>query len=126
MNLIFYGYIGNGAIKKVQNAIKEVVSEKQIEHYHTIESFSIRLRQYSEQAPIALVLASNRQELLKIVAIQDLLFGISIILILPDATDQTISMGHKLHPRFLSYLDSDFKDVATVLTNMIEGRSNAK
>jgi hypothetical protein len=49
------------------------------------------------------------------------LFGnIKIVLILPDRNNETIVIGHKLRPRFLSYTDSDFIDVAVVLENMLK------
>jgi len=48
-----------------------------------------------------------------------------IILILPDEDNETITMGHTLFPRFSTYADSDFKDVAAVLKKMIrQGHSD--
>ncbi len=102
--------------------MNEVVLKKHIENYHTLKNFSIRLRQFSKEPTIAVLYATNRRELSKILAIQNLLFDIHIVLILPDNTDETVSIGHKLHPRFLSYVDSDFKDVTAVLKKMIGGR----
>jgi hypothetical protein len=119
MNVLFYGNPGNGVTKKILKAINEVVLKKHIENYHTLKSFSIRLRQFSKEPTIAVLYATNRRELSKILAIQNLLFGIHIILILPDTKNETITNGHKLHPRFLSYVDSDFKDVTAVLKKMI-------
>ena len=51
--------------------------------------------------------------------IRDLLADIPVILILPDRKKETIHLGHKLCPRFLSYTDSNFSDVALVLSKMM-------
>jgi hypothetical protein len=126
MNVLFYGNPDNGVTKKILKAMNEVVLKKHIENYHTLKSFSIRLRQFSKEPTIAVLYATNRRELSKILAIQNLLFDIHIILILPDNTDETVSIGHKLHPRFLSYVDSDFKDVTAVLKKMIGGAPEIK
>jgi hypothetical protein len=42
-----------------------------------------------------------------------------IILIAPDRDKETIAIAHRLRPRLLTYIDSDFADVFTVLANMI-------
>jgi hypothetical protein len=42
------------------------------------------------------------------------------IVILPDSNPDTVAKGHILRPRFLSYCDGDFQDVAAVLSRMIE------
>ncbi len=106
--------------------MNEVVLKKHIENYHTLKNFSIRLRQFWKEPTIAVIYATNRRELSKILAIQNLLFDIHIILILPDTKNETITNGHKLHPRFLSYVDSDFKDVTAVLKKMIGGAPEIK
>ena len=60
------------------------------------------------------------KELEKILTLQDLLSDIRIILILPDRTPNTISKAHKLAPRFLTYLDSDFGEIKAVLHKMLK------
>ena len=42
-----------------------------------------------------------------------------IILIAPDREKGTIAIAHRLRPRLLTYIDSDFADVFTVLTKII-------
>ena len=43
-----------------------------------------------------------------------------LILILPDREKGTISKGHLFRPRYLTYADGDFLDVAAVLAKMID------
>ena len=45
-----------------------------------------------------------------------------------DADRETVSMGHRLHPRLLVFPDSDFTEVSTVLShleNCAKDRGNA-
>ena len=67
---------------------------------------------------IAVILAESRDELLKIHDLIDWSWNLRIILILPDHERETISIGCKLHPRFTSYIDSNFNVVGAVLEKM--------
>jgi hypothetical protein len=68
---------------------------------------------------ISVLFPSNLSELARLVALKHLLFDMQIILILPNGQSQTISHGHALRPRFISYADSDFSDVAEVYGKLL-------
>ncbi len=85
----------------------------------TLESLSSRLVHMGSHPDIAVLLATSQKELSNIYSIRQLLADIRIILILPDRQPETISKGHKLYPRFLSYTDGSFKDIAAVLEKML-------
>ncbi|NVM57217.1 MAG: hypothetical protein HWN51_03755 [Desulfobacterales bacterium] len=68
---------------------------------------------------IAVLLAASREELSDILSIRDLLTDIRVILVLPDRDDDTIAKGHTLRPRFFTYADSDFVEIAAVLSKML-------
>ena len=59
------------------------------------------------------------EQLRDVLSIRHLFDNIKIVLILPDRKNETIVIGHKLRPRFLSYTDGDFKDIAAVLKKML-------
>lgn len=42
-----------------------------------------------------------------------------LILVLPDDDIETISQGHALRPRFVTYVESDFIDISAVLGKML-------
>jgi len=67
---------------------------------------------------IALLVPANRSELADIITLKTILGDIPIILIMPDRENNTISLGYKLRPRFITYADGDFLDVAAVLMKM--------
>jgi len=51
--------------------------------------------------------------------LSDWLWDTRIILILPDRDRETITNGLKLRPRFFTYADEDFGEVAAVLAKML-------
>ncbi len=106
--------------------IELVVKTTEIEIFRTTENLKSRLYRFIHNLEVAVLLASSRKELQYIVSIRDLFGDIRIILILPDRERDTISQGHKLYPRFLSYVDSNFADVAAVLAKMLKNMESKR
>jgi len=119
MNLLSYAPVTDGVKDRLQRVIEGLVPKQNTEIYRTIDSLSRRLRQPRHNLAVAVLLAASRQDLLELLSIRDLLDGIRIILVLPDRQDDTIAKGHRLYPRFLTFADSDFLDVAAVLSKML-------
>lgn len=106
--------------KRLFGMIEKLVVVDEIEVFRTIDSLVRRLKQPVFDLKITVLLATTRKELSEILSFKDLLTDIRILLILPDGDRDTISMAHKLYPRFISYIDSDFKDVADALGKMTD------
>ncbi len=119
MDLIFYSTMVNGVGARLQSVIEAIVPQDRIEIHRTIDSLSPRLRRPANDVSIGLFLAAGREDLTKILSIRGLLSDVRTILILPDREEDTIARGHSFRPRFISYIDSDFTDVAAVLSKMI-------
>lgn len=118
-DVIFYSMYIEGTGGQLRKMIDDVVPNENMETYSTIDALGKRLRQPSYNIAIAVLQISDREELQNVLSIRHLFDNIQIILILPDRKNEMIALGHKLRPRFLSYSDSDFIDVAVVLENML-------
>ena len=120
MSLLYYRPPQNIAAEKLQFIIESEIPDQQLEIFYSIEGLSDRLSQSARGNCTAVILAANINDLESLFTLKNLLTDIRIILILPDRSEEVISMGYKLHPRFLSYMDSEFGEVAVVLKKMIE------
>ena len=120
MKVLFYSSDKKEAGKRFKGVIENLVPAKNREIYRTIKHLSLRLRRPTYDLGIAIILTASKEELLEILSIRDLLRHMRIILILPDRKETTISKGHTLYPRFLSYMDSDFEEVGAVLAKMLK------
>jgi hypothetical protein len=120
MKLLYYVKTMDGAGKKLHSVIQSLFHLLPIEILRTIESLNRRLRQPVNNFNIAVLLASSKEDLLDLPALRDLFWNLRIILIIPDRKSETVAMGHMLRPRFLSYADGDFNDVAAVLEKMLK------
>lgn len=126
MNLLFYATVTNGPGKRLQRVIEGLVPRKRTETYRTIDSLARRLRRPRYDLAVVVLLAAGKQDLLDLLSIRDLLEDLRIVLLLPNRQKDTIAKGHTLRPRFLTYADSDFSDVAAVLRKMLENVYNNK
>ena len=80
--------------------------------FKRLADFRQRLRMPVEPDSIAVLSASNRQELQQMQALRELLPEIYVILVIPDRKKSTIELAHLLLPRFLSQKDDDFTDLS--------------
>ena len=127
MNLLFYATVTNGPGKRLQKVIKGLVPRNmRTENYRTINSLTHRLRRPTHDLAVAVLFAASKQDLLDILSVRDLLEDLRIVLLIPNRQKDTIAKGHTLRPRFLTYADSDFSDVAAVLRKMLENIYNNK
>lgn len=119
MTVLIYSIKTKGVGERFLQVIETVTSERNVDIYRSIDALSRGLRQPRNDVTIDLLLASSKKELLNLPSIRDLLWDMKIILVLPNSDPDTVAKGRLLKPRFLSYCDSDFVDVAAVLSLMI-------
>lgn len=126
MNILFY--IPHTHIVKEKQRLYRVVemagARAKTEIFRNISDLSCRLSKPADTATIAVVLVSGRSDLNNFVSIRHLLSDIPFILILPHRDNKTTSIGFDLAPRFLTYADTDLREVGAVLEKMIENYSN--
>jgi len=122
VKLFVYSRKSDGAIDRLQGRIESCMQGKIMETFNSVENLSRRLCRpnTTRNETIAVLFTVDIKDLLDLISIRDLLDDIGIILILPDDKKETISAGHRLRPRYISYIDGNFKDVAAVLRKMLE------
>lgn len=120
MSLILYAPTPEGPTKRLQKVITSLVPDANVETFFSIESLSRKLRQsYTNRLNVVILLAESPEHLSDIASVRSLFQGMSVIIILPDRNPGTVARGHLLRPRFLTYVDSDFEDVAAVLNKIL-------
>jgi hypothetical protein len=119
MQLLYYSSRDDHNDKRLKAAVHTVIPKSQIELFKRLEAFRERLRMPVEPDSIAVLSASNREELRQLQSLRGLLTEIFVVLVIPDRKDGTIRLAHLLLPRFLSQKDDDFLDLSKVLDKMV-------
>jgi hypothetical protein len=104
---------------KLQHMIEPFVSKTQVENYSSIKDITQRLQRPMKEEVVGIFMPSSEKDLSDLLSINHLVKDIRIILVLPDRDEKTISIGHSLRPRFLTYADGDLNDVAAVMIKMM-------
>lgn len=120
MKLIVFTGQCPDAVQRLKAAISTLSSEMEVDYFSTVDALSTMLRRFHQRPLLAVMLAADQDELRNILLLKDALADIPMILILPDREPETISTGTQFHPRFISYVDGDFKDVLEVLALMVQ------
>lgn len=118
MQLLFYSSGDDQNNKRLKAAVHKVISKSKIELFKRLDDFRERLRTPIEPDSIAVLSASNREELQQLQLLRRLLTEIYVVLVIPDRKKSTIKLAHLLSPRFLSQKERDFTDLKTVLNKM--------
>jgi len=118
MRLLYYSPGDDQNAKRLEAAVRAVIPENQIEPFKKLGDFRERLRTPIDPDSIAVLSASNREELQKMQLLCGLLTEIYVVLVIPDRKKSTIELAHRLLPRFLSLKKDDFEDLSKVLDKM--------
>jgi hypothetical protein len=118
MQLLFYSSRDDQNKERLEAAVHKVIPENKVELFKRLDDFRERLRMPIEPDSIAVLSASNREDLQQMQLLRGLLTEIYIVLVIPDRKASTIRLAHLLLPRFLSQKESDFSDLKMVLNKM--------
>jgi hypothetical protein len=119
VDLVFYSPVSGSPEERLQRVIESVIPAWGGAVCRTIDDLSERLLQPTNDLAIALLLAEKRGDIEELLSLSSLFRNTRIILVAPDRDKETIAAAHLLRPRLLTYSDSDFAEVFTVLTKMM-------
>ena len=108
-----------GAGERLLSEIQASIQGHRIEVDQTVEGLSDRFHRPMIDHAVIVFVAESREQLERFVAMGDLVSTVPILLVLPDRSRDTISTGHKLYPRFVTFVDSYFPDIVSVLSKLL-------
>ena len=124
--ILYYAKPRNEAGVRLRKAVEEAAGKEGIETCVTIQELFRRLCRPRMGIAATVLFAVDKGELFQFMMLGDMLHEVPLIFILPDNEEETVSLGHSLYPRLISYGNSDFADVAAVLKRKVaqgEGRA---
>lgn len=97
------------------NVVQTQITGISIRICHSITDLSHMLRKPLHEVSVLILFITSRKELKELNLMTFLFDNIRIILILPDSEKSTVSLCIGLQPSFISYVDADLMDIASVL-----------
>jgi hypothetical protein len=105
---------------RVLKVLETFVPQMTVEMFGSLGDLSRRLRKPHFNIKVMVFFAVSRADLQGFLGLSEFLGDKKLILVLPDRDAETIAQAHKLKPRFITWLDSDFSDLGTVLKRMLK------
>ena len=108
-------------LELLQREIKKIIPRSDMRKFNNVNALRTQLKNNTRTEnyeAITILLVNHRNELKELQQITYLLTETRIILILPDKDSDTIKLGHKLLPRYLDFIDSNFNDVGEVIQKL--------
>lgn len=119
MAILLYLPEKNEAGARLHRIVRNILSDRNIEMFDSIDDMSQRLHEPIPDLKIAVLYLATKHDLLEIQSLSNFLWDIRLILVLPDEDPGTISQAHLLRPRFIAYADHPFDDLGVVLKQMV-------
>ena len=120
MTITFFSTTGEGPGERLLHKIETHLPGLPIQVARTVKTLSDRFHQPVLEPSTLILMPENKEQLQELIAMGNLLNDIPILLVLPDRKPATIDAGHRLFPRFITYMDSDFSYFFAVLNKMLE------
>lgn len=123
MNIVYCCPGQNSDCEKAKRVIEMLISADAIESFYLLSDFETFLRHGLTSGHLVILHAGSLADLESFLALRELLAGNKVILILPDRSRDTVDSGHSLRPRFITYNDSDFLEMAAVVRHILESQT---
>jgi hypothetical protein len=122
VNLLFYTRQWGEPAERLERLIQSSLPGDGVEIYRTIGSFLNRLQHPPEIPFVIVLLVAGKEELSNLYTFHLFFEGRRLILVLPDQAEETLKAAHRLRPRYITYTDNDFSDLAGVIQRMDQTR----
>jgi hypothetical protein len=80
--------------------------------------FCQRFRTVADHPDVIILMPDSPEELDTLLQFGELLMNERIFMILPDGKGQSLAKAHKIHSRYITFEDDEFKEVAEILDHM--------
>lgn len=123
-HLLFYSGVTDGAGETLKKILMDTAPKEDIEMCRTIHDLAYKLLPLrtitDSKKTIHVLIATSEQELLDLYSVRDLITDLRVILIAPNRKDETVKKAHDMYPRYLGYLDDNFKEIGEVFAKMLK------
>lgn len=126
-DLVFYAKNHEDIPRKLRDILEPLLFDERIELYRSLASLKQRFCLPTERRIIAIIFATDKEDLLDIISMKYFFSDVQVVLILPSRRKDIIALGHGLRPRFITYKDADFRELLSVIRKMAgnSGRNTA-
>lgn len=118
MDLIFFSAERNDYEQRLLASLRSLLPDTNVLVCRTARDLSVSLLRPLYDVLAAVMIIDEEEDLTALLDLEDVLFGVRIILVLDQSTDGLIEKGCRLRPRYIAMRDEDVDSVGAVLRKM--------
>jgi hypothetical protein len=115
VNILYFNTGKNETGNDLLKILESHVPGKHIQVCMDIHSFSKQLIQLQQRNTIAVILTFDEEDLMELYTAKHLLYKVAPILILPDEERDTIALGFRCQPFFMTSIHRDLTKIGYIV-----------
>ena len=100
------------------SALQPIMRSNPVIYYHGLDSFGRMVSPATKEPAVAVIMVGEKQEISLLSEKKGVWDRVKTILVLHDDDQEIINLGLLLHPIFITYIDSDFSEVAAIMEHI--------
>ncbi len=118
--VLFYSKDFGGLGAMPEEVVGGYVLPEGLEVFGNVSDLTTRLCMPRCESTIAVLHVSDAEDMKHMLSIRPLLGSTPVLLILPDRSMETVTAGHSLYPKYLSFKDEPLDGLKAVLGRRVE------
>jgi len=102
--------------------VRKSYPEARLEVFSSSSDLALRLVHPKDKASVVVIVLSGDEETKVLLPVRHIISDTAIIVVLPDDSPDMTALAHRLRPQYISFLDSDFSELISVIGRMIKIR----
>lgn len=119
MNVIFNSSTINKRTKEICRVLEDTSREAGMELHHSTSSLESRLRQPLNGIAFVVLYVSSQKDLSNIIALQELIIDLPVILIMHDTEGDAMTKARILRPRFIFGAGDNLEEIGLIFKRML-------
>jgi hypothetical protein len=125
MELHLYASVSEGVVERVRTTLETAANLRAIQVHRSISGLSQSLQPPKEDIGVVVLVVGEQEDIRELIAVRHLFRNVPIVLVVSETDAQTISLAHRLCPRYLTYVDGSLQTLKAVIDKMCKGYCHA-
>ncbi len=120
--VLYFSDEAEGPGRELQEVLYNDLPHIELEIFTGFDELVTGLKRPEAEPAVVVLVIADRGELEEFLPLRPSLEDASLILVLPEQSPETMSLGQQLEPYYIKYAEDDFVEVATIIDEILQER----
>jgi hypothetical protein len=118
--ILYFSEEAAGPGRQLQEVLNNTLPDVRLELFTDFEELVMGLKRPEAEPAVIVLVISNLTEMEAFLILRPALQKAEVILVLPDASRETVGLAQRLNPYYISLVGENFVDLATVIDEILQ------